>query len=260
MMMINIFVFVLLKEFLFELTVNPWAINSSGTNSGLNFAGVIHGKRVFTGSNVTIISPLAMKWDFFVVIIVNKMKIYWNIPKPSLIRPLESSIVRSVLPGVPDIITLLDGSSITAGCDVLLRFKLGCVTLTGRCFVELILLLLLLFNEEDKDEEPDVAVLFGEIVFGDALAVERLSIVTWTDSVVRTAGVSISNGCVYVERCKIKKMKGKELGNSHLLRKCTRAINAEMIEKNYVSVKQEWYEYDAHLLIFYSIIHIPKWP
>lgn len=107
-------------------------------------------------------------------------------------RPLESSIVRSVFPGVPDIMTLLDGSSITAGCDVLFRFKFGCVTLIGRCFVKLLLLLLLLFKEDDTDADPE---LFGGIVFGDAL-VERLSIVTWTDSVVNTAGVSLSNGCV----------------------------------------------------------------
>lgn len=41
------------------LTVRPWAISSSGTSSGRNFADVIHGNRVFTGSNVTITSPLA---------------------------------------------------------------------------------------------------------------------------------------------------------------------------------------------------------
>lgn len=42
-----------------KITVNPWAINSSGTNSGRNRAGVIHGHRVFTGSKVTMTSPLA---------------------------------------------------------------------------------------------------------------------------------------------------------------------------------------------------------
>lgn len=41
------------------ITVNPCAINSSGTNSGRNTAGVIHGQLTFTGSNVTIMSPLA---------------------------------------------------------------------------------------------------------------------------------------------------------------------------------------------------------
>lgn len=41
------------------LTVNPWAISSSGTNSGRNMAGVIHGHLVFIGNNVTITSPLA---------------------------------------------------------------------------------------------------------------------------------------------------------------------------------------------------------
>lgn len=42
-----------------KLTVKPWAISSSGTNSGRNWAGVTQGKRVFTGNSVTIISPLA---------------------------------------------------------------------------------------------------------------------------------------------------------------------------------------------------------
>lgn len=41
------------------ITVNPCAINSSGTNSGRNTAGVIHGQLTFTGSSVTIMSPLA---------------------------------------------------------------------------------------------------------------------------------------------------------------------------------------------------------
>lgn len=43
-----------------ELTVNPCAINSSGTNSGRNTAGVIHGHFVLTGRSVTIISPFAI--------------------------------------------------------------------------------------------------------------------------------------------------------------------------------------------------------
>ena len=45
------------------LTVRPCAINSSGTNSGLNFAGVTQGKEVFCGNNVTITSPLAEKFN-----------------------------------------------------------------------------------------------------------------------------------------------------------------------------------------------------
>ena len=44
-----------------NITVNPCAINSSGTNSGRNTAGVIHGQLTFTGSNVTIMSPLAKR-------------------------------------------------------------------------------------------------------------------------------------------------------------------------------------------------------
>ena len=41
------------------LTVKPCAINSSGTNSGLNIAGVTQGYLVLAGSRVTITSPLA---------------------------------------------------------------------------------------------------------------------------------------------------------------------------------------------------------
>lgn len=40
-------------------TVNPCAINSSGTSSGRKTAGVIQGHFVLTGSNVTITSPFA---------------------------------------------------------------------------------------------------------------------------------------------------------------------------------------------------------
>ena len=39
------------------LTVRIGAMSSSGTNSGLNFAGVIHGNLSFTGKRVTMISP-----------------------------------------------------------------------------------------------------------------------------------------------------------------------------------------------------------
>lgn len=38
--------------------MSPWAISSSGTSSGRNFAGVIHGHRVLTGRRVTMMSPL----------------------------------------------------------------------------------------------------------------------------------------------------------------------------------------------------------
>lgn len=55
-------------------TVNPCAISSSGTNSGLNKAGVIQGHRVFIGSSVTMTSPLA---------------------NPSRTRPDDNSIVRN---------------------------------------------------------------------------------------------------------------------------------------------------------------------
>lgn len=41
-------------------TVNPWAISSSGTNSGRNTAGVIQGHLVFVGNSVTIMSPFAV--------------------------------------------------------------------------------------------------------------------------------------------------------------------------------------------------------
>ena len=37
------------------------AINSSGTSSGLNLAGVTQGKLSFTGKRVTITSPLSTK-------------------------------------------------------------------------------------------------------------------------------------------------------------------------------------------------------
>lgn len=88
-------------------TVSPWAISSSGTNSGRNKAGVIHGHLVLIGSNVTITSPLA---------------------KPSLTRPDDSSIVRSpcsfgVDVGVEnDVVTdllrlFIVSISITAGLD-----------------------------------------------------------------------------------------------------------------------------------------------
>lgn len=55
------------------LTVNPWAINSSGTSSGRKTGGVIHGKFWFNGNSVTITSPFA---------------------KPSRTRPVDNSIVR----------------------------------------------------------------------------------------------------------------------------------------------------------------------
>lgn len=93
------------KQNAIKLTVNPWAISSSGTNSGLNKAGVIHGHRVFVGSNVTITSPFA---------------------NPSRTRPDDNSIVRNpcsfgVGAGVEnDVVTDLfklffDSISITAG-------------------------------------------------------------------------------------------------------------------------------------------------
>lgn len=44
---------------LINRTVKPCAISSSGTNSGRNWAGVIHGSFVLTGNKVTIMSPLA---------------------------------------------------------------------------------------------------------------------------------------------------------------------------------------------------------
>lgn len=77
--------------------MSPCAISSSGTNSGRNVAGVIHGHFVFTGNKVTIMSPLA---------------------KPSRIRPLLSSIVRK--PGLVLVATVASfdrsiGISITAG-------------------------------------------------------------------------------------------------------------------------------------------------
>ena len=46
------------------ITVSPWAISSSGTSSGRNCAGVIHGHLVLTGKSVTIMSPLAGKYNF----------------------------------------------------------------------------------------------------------------------------------------------------------------------------------------------------
>ena len=41
------------------LTVKTGAISSSGTNSGLNFAGEIHGSSSLTGRRVTMISPFS---------------------------------------------------------------------------------------------------------------------------------------------------------------------------------------------------------
>lgn len=97
-------------------TVNPCAISSSGTSSGRNRAGVIHGHRVLIGNNVTITSPFA---------------------NPSRTRPDDNSMVRSpcsfgvvvVVAGENDVVTANDddvvlfrlffGSiSITAGLDV----------------------------------------------------------------------------------------------------------------------------------------------
>lgn len=83
-------------------------MSSSGTNSGRNRAGVIHGHLVLIGSNVTITSPLA---------------------NPSRTRPEDNSIVRrpcSFGVGVDvendvvtDLLRLFFGSiSITAGLDV----------------------------------------------------------------------------------------------------------------------------------------------
>ena len=43
------------------LTVRTGAISSSGTSSGLNFAGVTQGNRSLTGNRVTITSPFAKK-------------------------------------------------------------------------------------------------------------------------------------------------------------------------------------------------------
>lgn len=42
-----------------ELTLSPSAINSSGTSSGRNSAGVIQGHFWLTGKTVTITSPFA---------------------------------------------------------------------------------------------------------------------------------------------------------------------------------------------------------
>lgn len=105
-----------LKSFSF-LTVNPCAINSSGTNSGRNKAGVIQGHLVLIGSSVTITSPLA---------------------NPSRTRPDDNSIVRSpcsfgVGAGddvendvVTDLFKLFFGSiSMTAGLDVATCFCAG---------------------------------------------------------------------------------------------------------------------------------------
>ena len=46
---------------LLVITVSIGAINSSGTSSGLNFAGVTQGKRSLTGNSVTITSPFTDK-------------------------------------------------------------------------------------------------------------------------------------------------------------------------------------------------------
>lgn len=132
-------------------------------------AGMIQGKCEFVGKRVTIMSPLAKKVKRNNQKNISlKLFIFSNVPNPSLILPLESSIVRKLLLLILLVVTLLDGNSITAGCDVLLRFKLV-ELLTGRLgiaaeLVEVAILLLLL-------------VLIGIIVFGDALTF-RLSIVT----------------------------------------------------------------------------------
>ena len=42
-----------------KLTVKTGAISSSGTSSGRNLAGIIHGSFSLVGNNVTITSPLA---------------------------------------------------------------------------------------------------------------------------------------------------------------------------------------------------------
>jgi hypothetical protein len=115
-----------------NVTVNPCAISSSGTNSGRNTAGVIHGQFEFVGSRVTITSPLAE--------IRKKLEneqnryFYHIIPNPSRIRPVDNSMVRNLLSmgvfvsvstdAVVDVVIFEDffGRSITAGCIVLLRF------------------------------------------------------------------------------------------------------------------------------------------
>uniref|UniRef100_A0A8D8MU94 (northern house mosquito) hypothetical protein n=1 Tax=Culex pipiens TaxID=7175 RepID=A0A8D8MU94_CULPI len=133
------------------VSVNPCAINSSGTSSGRNTAGVTQGQRVLVGSSVTITSPLA---------------------KPSRTRPVESSIVRIDWIGWTTLTVVCFGMSITAGWDVLL------VSGGGRLW-------------------PGEAVASGagwEEITCLGLVGRRASIVTWTDSVGRTAAGVISLG------------------------------------------------------------------
>lgn len=109
-------------------TVKPCAINSSGTNSGRNKAGVIHGHLVLIGSNVTITSAFV---------------------NPSRTRPDDNSIVRrpcsfgvGVGVGVSvenevvtDLLRLFFGSiSITAGLDVVANDFCACCG-DGRFFI-----------------------------------------------------------------------------------------------------------------------------
>ena len=103
---------------------------------------MIQGQFVFTGSSVTIISPLL---------------------KPSRTRPVDRSIVRSPL-------LLVGGTSITAGCDVLL------------------------FEVTAFDPLLEALSAGGVVRTGVAAFVgcdgDKFSIVTWTDSVASTAGAS----------------------------------------------------------------------
>lgn len=120
-----------LLSYLIALTVSPCAISSSGTSSGRNLAGVIHGHFELIGNSVTIISPLL---------------------NPSRTRPEASSIVRNPLP-------LLGGTSITAGCDVLLA-------------------------------GDNCGLLRAGLDAVDNCTGDNFSLVTWTDSVAKTAGAS----------------------------------------------------------------------
>ena len=49
----------IVSDNLFEITVKTGAMSSSGTSSGRNLAGIIHGSFSLVGSRVTITSPLA---------------------------------------------------------------------------------------------------------------------------------------------------------------------------------------------------------
>lgn len=83
-------------------------MSSSGTNSGRNCAGVIHGQRVFTGRSVTIMSPLAVG-EILNNNIPSKI-IALHLPNPSLTLPVDNSMVRR-----PGFVLFVVGISITAG-------------------------------------------------------------------------------------------------------------------------------------------------